>query len=142
MFAGHGVAPARIEFRGGSSHRAQLAQHNDVDIILDPFPYAGGLTTCEALWMGVPVVTLAGALFSSRHSTSHLCNVGLRDWVAESIAGYIDIAVCKASDIAALGALRSGLRDRLRASPLCDQVRFGRHFAAALRAAWREACAS
>jgi predicted O-linked N-acetylglucosamine transferase (SPINDLY family) len=141
-FSRHGIESSRIACRGSSTHRAQLAQHADIDIVLDPFPYSGGLTTCEALWMGVPVVTMPGAIFASRHSTSHLCNVGLVDWVAQDLENYRSIAVSRAADIAGLSALRAGLRARMKASPLCDQQRFGRGLGDALRAAWRDACGS
>ena len=140
-FVALGVDADRLDLRGGSGHRAFLREYNDVDIALDPFPYSGGLTTCEALWMGVPTVALAGEIFASRHSVSHLCNAGLDDWVAGSREAYVALAIAKARDVAALAALRSGLRDRVRASPLCDAPRFGRGFAAALRQAWATWCA-
>jgi protein O-GlcNAc transferase len=108
--------------------------------VLDPFPYSGGLTTCEALWMGVPTVTVPGEIFASRHSMSHLSNAGLSEWVAGDLAGYLELAVAKASDIPALAALRSGLRARVKASPLCNASRFGRNLGAALRLAWHEWC--
>jgi predicted O-linked N-acetylglucosamine transferase (SPINDLY family) len=139
-FAAHGIAASRIELRGPSRHRTFIGQYNDIDIVLDPFPYSGGLTTCEALWMGVPTVALAGEIFASRHSVSHLSNAGLDDWVAPDVASYADLAVTKASDIAALATLRSGLRARVKASPLCDAPRFGRNLGKALRAAWRDWC--
>jgi protein O-GlcNAc transferase len=139
-FAAHGVDAARLDLRGASGHRAHLAQHGEVDIVLDPFPYAGGLTTCEALWMGVPVVTLAGETFAGRHSASHLHNCGLRQFVAGDSREYEEIAVAQAADVAALARLRAELRERVAASPLCDAPRFARNLAAALRAAWREAC--
>ena len=141
-FAAHGVDRSRIVPRGGAPHRALLGEYNEVDIVLDPFPYAGGLTTCEALWMGVPVVTLAGEIFAARHSASHLGNVGLTDWVADDLDAYQAIAVAKASDLAALAALRAGMRARVRASPLCDGPRFGRHLGLALRQAWQDWCAT
>jgi protein O-GlcNAc transferase len=140
-FAAHGIAGSRLELRGPSRHRMFIGQYNDIDIVLDPFPYSGGLTTCEALWMGVPTVTLAGEIFASRHSVSHLSNAGLDDWVASDAATYADLVVAKASDIAALATLRSGLRARVKASPLCDAPRFGRNLGKALRAAWRDWCA-
>ena len=117
-----------------------MGQYGDVDIVLDPFPYSGGLTTCEALWMGVPTVTLPGEIFASRHSTSHLSNGGLADWVTDSVGDYIELAVARASDPAALANLRSGLREQVRRSPLCDAPRFGRSLGAAMRKAWLAWC--
>ena len=140
-FAAHGVPAARLELRGPSGHRAFIGQYDDIDIVLDPFPYSGGLTTCEALWMGVPTVTMPGEIFASRHSMSHLSNAGLADWVAPDLSAYVELAVTKASDIPALAALRSGLRARVKVSPLCDAPRFGRNLGAALRFAWRDWCA-
>ena len=80
-FAALGVGADRIVLRGASPHRTFLGVPNQIDIVLDPFPYSGGLTTCEALWMGVPTVTLPNETFASRHSISHLSNAGLSDWV-------------------------------------------------------------
>jgi protein O-GlcNAc transferase len=139
-FGQHGIAAGRIELRGSSPHREFMGQYNDVDLVLDPFPYSGGLTTCEALWMGVPTVTLPGDTFSSRHSASHLSNAGLADWVAGDLDGYIRLAISKASDQGALAELRRELRSRVKASPLCDAPRFGASLAAGLRAAWRDWC--
>ncbi len=140
-FAELGIAASRIELRASSSHRDLLGQYNDIDIALDPFPYSGGLTTCEALWMGVPTVTLPGETFSSRHAASHLSNVGLADWVAGNVADYQKIALQKASDLQSLSALRRDLRPMVKASPLCDAPRFGRHLAEALRHVWNDWCA-
>jgi predicted O-linked N-acetylglucosamine transferase (SPINDLY family) len=140
-FAKLDVAAKRLDLYGASQHRALLDEYNNIDVVLDPFPYAGGLTTCEALWMGVPVVTLPGETFASRHSTSHLNNVGLGDWVAADLAGYQELAVRAAADLPALAALRQGLRARVKASPLCDGPRFGRNLGTALRATWRSWCA-
>jgi protein O-GlcNAc transferase len=139
-FAAHGIAAARLELRGSSSLREQLAQHRAIDIVLDPFPYTGGLTTCEALWMGVPVLALAGESFAGRHSTSHLSNAGLADWIAADTAEYAERAVAWAADRPGLARLRATLRAQMAASPLCDAPRFGRHLGAALRGAWRAAC--
>lgn len=139
-FTEFGIHADSIELRGGSIHRTLLAEYGDIDIALDPFPYSGGLTTCEALWMGVPTVTLPGETFSSRHSTSHMSNVGLSDWVARDLAEYEAIAVARAADPRALSILRAGLRSRVRASPLCDAPRFGSGLGAALRLAWRDWC--
>jgi predicted O-linked N-acetylglucosamine transferase (SPINDLY family) len=139
-FAAEGVDAKRVELRGGSGHRALLEEYNDIDIVLDPFPYTGGLTTCEALWMGVPTVTWAGEIFAARHAASHLCNVGLEDWVAQDRAGYLDTALSRATDLDALALLRASLRPRMKASPLCDAARFGKNLGAALRGAWRAWC--
>jgi protein O-GlcNAc transferase len=139
-FATHGIPPERLELRGPSGHRDFIGEYNDIDIVLDPFPYSGGLTTCEALWMGVPTVTVPREIFASRHSMSHLSNAGLADWVACDMAAYVELAVTKASDVAALAALRARLRARVKASPLCDAPRFGRNLGAALRYVWRDWC--
>ena len=139
-FAANGIAATRVELRGASRHRAFVGEYNQVDIVLDPFPYSGGLTTCEALWMGVPTVTLPGEIFASRHSASHLSNAGLADWVAADLDGYIELSLAKAGDLPALAALRAGLRARVKASPLCDAPRFGRNLGTALRHTWRDWC--
>jgi protein O-GlcNAc transferase len=139
-FAAHGVDATRIELRGSSRHRAFLGEYNLLDLVLDPFPYSGGLTTCEALWMGVPTLTMPGETFASRHSTSHMCNVGLSDWVAPTRQAYVELAVAKASEPHLLADLRDGLRARVKSSPLCDSARFGRNLGDALRHAWQQWC--
>lgn len=138
--AAFGDVAERVEMRGSSGHRAFMGEYNGIDIALDPFPYSGGLTTIEALWMGVPTVMVPGEIFAARHSFSHMSNAGLEGWAAADIAGYVDLAVRKASDIAALAALRAGLRARVKASPLCNAPRFGRNLGQALRHAWTEWC--
>jgi predicted O-linked N-acetylglucosamine transferase (SPINDLY family) len=117
-----------------------MGEYGDIDVVLDPFPYCGGLTTCEALWMGVPTITLPGDFFASRHSVSHLSNAGLPEWVSDSTDAYIEMAVARAADLPALATLRAGLRDKVRRSPLCDAPRFGRNLGAALRHAWQQWC--
>ena len=139
-FAARGVAAGRIELRGASAHRAFLDEYNGIDFVLDPFPYSGGLTTCEALWMGVPTLTMPGETFASRHSASHMANVGLADWIMPSPDAYAAGAIARAADIPALAALRAGLRARVKASPLCDAPRFGRALGDALLLTWREWC--
>jgi protein O-GlcNAc transferase len=141
-FAAHRIAPGRIELRGGSPHRDLLAQYADIDVVLDPFPYSGGLTTCEALWMGVPTVTMPGETFASRHSASHMSNAGLADWVVEGADAYVARALACVADTDALARLRAGLRAHIRASPLCDAPRFGRSLGGALRHVWRDWCAA
>jgi predicted O-linked N-acetylglucosamine transferase (SPINDLY family) len=141
MFADEGVGADRIELQGKSPHPNLLAEYQRVDIALDTFPYSGGLTTCEALWMGVPVVTLPGATFAGRHSLSHLSNVGLTEAVAGNEQEFVDCAVRLADDLSHLGALRRTLRPRMAASPLCDAARFARNWTERMRDIWRMACA-
>lgn len=133
--AARGVDPARLDLRGPSPHAAMLAEYGEVDIALDCFPYNGGLTTCEALWMGVPVVALQGEAMISRQSASMLRAAGLADLVALDAARFVERAASLASDVAALAALRARLRDRLAASPLLDAPRFAAAFGALLERA-------
>ncbi|HYH17116.1 MAG TPA: tetratricopeptide repeat protein [Azospirillum sp.] len=137
LFAVRGVDPARLDLRGGLPHREFLAAYADVDVALDPFPYSGGLTTLEALWMGVPVVTLGGAAFCSRHSVTHLTSAGLEGLIAADADAYVATAAGLVADADRLADLRDGLRARLRASPACDAVRFTRGFESALRFMWQ-----
>lgn len=136
LFAARGIDPSRIDLRPSSPHPELLSQYNEIDIGLDPFPYSGGLMTCEALWMGVPVITCPGKTFAGRHATSHVSNVGLRELVAGDHADYVERAVALAGDWDRLASLRSRLRDQMATSPLCDGPRFARHFGAILREVW------
>jgi predicted O-linked N-acetylglucosamine transferase (SPINDLY family) len=138
MFAAQAIAPARLEFRGYAPHAELLAEYNGIDLALDPFPYSGGLTTCEALWMGVPVVTCPLETFASRHSLSHLSAVGLTETVASDLDEYADLAVSLAGDLPRLAGLRSRLRERMAASPLCDGKRFAADLSSLLQGVWRE----
>ena len=115
-----GMPMERIEFRGLS--RDYLEQYNDMDIALDTSPYPGGLTTCEALYMGVPVVTLKGNRHGARFGYSFLANLGLQELVAENAKGYVDIAVKIAGDSELLSLLRANLRRMMKASPLMDSA--------------------
>lgn len=139
--AEHGIDAARLIFESRSPHAQLLAAYGRVDIGLDTFPYSGGLTTCEALWMGVPVVTVTGATFAGRHSTSHLSNVGLTETIATDVDGYIATAAALAGNLDRLAGLRATLRERMAASPLCDGPRFASDFETALRGAWQAWCA-
>lgn len=136
----HGIEPYRVRIEGSSAHQELLASYNDVDIALDPWPYSGGLTTCEAMAMGVPVVTLPGPTFAGRHSASHLVNAGLQELVATDWQNYIDIAVGLTHDLNSLTIIRENLRSILLASPVCDGQRFGKNFADAMRAVWQRYC--
>src|SRR5699024_6762931 len=109
-----------------------------VDIALDPWPYSGGLTTCEALWMGVPVITYPGPTFAGRHSTTHLINAGYPEWVADSWEEYIEKAVSLAKDTEKLAEIRATMRQQVAQSPLCDGRKFGAHLATAFREMWKQ----
>jgi predicted O-linked N-acetylglucosamine transferase (SPINDLY family) len=139
-FAARGVALDRIDLRGFQSFDDYLALHGSVDLMLDTFPYAGGTTTCHALWMGVPVVSLAGDSTPSRGGASLLGVVGLDDLVAGTPEEYLSKAHALASDRARLSALRGGMRDRMSASPLMDVARFTRDLEGAYRTMWRNWC--
>ncbi|MBL8485806.1 MAG: tetratricopeptide repeat protein [Rhodocyclaceae bacterium] len=117
-FARRGIAAARIELREASPYLALLAEYADLDVALDPLPFSGGATTCDALWMGVPVVTLRGRRFASNHTVGHLTAAGLPELVAETEDEYVGTCARLAADPPALGRLRAGLRDQVAASPL------------------------
>jgi protein O-GlcNAc transferase len=142
LFAAAGIDPRRVDLAGRASHERLLATYADIDIALDPFPYSGGLTTCEALWMGVPVITLTGNTFAGRHSTSHLSNVGLSELITTTPEGYVATALALAQDPQRLTTLRQGLRERMTASPLCDAKRYTRDLEAVYRQMWVKYCES
>ncbi len=119
-----------------------LGEYGDVDIGLDPFPFCGGLTSCEALWMGIPIVTLPGTRPVSRQTLGFLNQVGLPELSAPSRERYVAIASELAGDLDRLAALRAGLRARMAASSLCDGPRFTRGLEAAYRTMWRTWCES
>jgi predicted O-linked N-acetylglucosamine transferase (SPINDLY family) len=136
-----GIDPARVELRGWIAGRQQhLELYGEIDIALDTWPYNGTTTTCEALWMGVPVITLAGEVHMSRVGATLLRSAGLDDLVAHSAAEYVDIAVALAGDAARRHSLRAGLRARLQASPLLDHAGFTRQLEAHCRRAWGAWC--
>ena len=137
-FATHGTARDRLILEEWTSQRADhLAAYQRVDIALDPFPYRGVTTSAEALWMGVPVITLRGDRFLSRTAESIAHNAGLADWIAVDEADYVAKAVFHASNLQGLANLRAGLRQQVLASPLFDAPRFARNFEAALWGMWR-----
>jgi|CXWL01.1.fsa_nt_gi predicted O-linked N-acetylglucosamine transferase (SPINDLY family) len=133
-FEGHGIDSARVELRPAERSLAEhLSRYGEVDIALDVFPYNGTTTTCEALWMGVPVVTLAGSTHVSRVSASILERVGLADLVAHAPEQYLDIAQRLAADVERRRALRAGMRARMQSSPLLDAAGFARDLESAFR---------
>jgi predicted O-linked N-acetylglucosamine transferase (SPINDLY family) len=129
LFAAHGIDSQRLDFLPSSSYADYLAAYYDVDVALDPFPFSGSVTTCDALWMGLPVVTCPGETFASRHTVSHLANAGLSGTVARDLENYVELAVGWASDLNRLADLRAGLRGKMAASPLCDGRRFADNLA-------------
>ncbi|MBL0932338.1 MAG: hypothetical protein IBJ15_19800, partial [Alphaproteobacteria bacterium] len=138
MFQAHGLDGSRVEFVGFVGDiAAHIARYRSIDVALDTFPYNGTTTTCEALWMGVPVVTLAGDRHAARVGASLLDRVGLGDLVAADPADFARIAAGLAADRARLAALRGNLRARMAASPLCDGRRLAREFETAYRGLWR-----
>ncbi len=138
LFSEHGIDPAHIECRGFRPHPGLFESYHDIDIALDPHPYSGCLTTCEALWMGVPVTTLPGPTFAGRHSASFLAAVGLTDWIASDEDQYVEIVSNKSANLSALSDIRQKLRNQMAASPLCDSARFGRALGHALQQMWNE----
>ena len=139
---GDDVAPRAVFGGMTRSIGDHFEAYNHVDISLDPFPFTGSTATFEALWMGVPIVTLAGDTFIGRMTASALSKVGLDDLIATSPEQYVEIAVRLASDHARLSELRHTLREKLNRSPICDGRRATRYFERALRAAWKRWCVS
>lgn len=140
LFAEQGIARERLLMRGPSGLADMMQEYGDVDIALDPVPYNGGTTTLQALWMGVPVVALAGGNFVSRMGASFMQSLGQPDWVAGDESGYVEAAVRLARDCAALRGHRAQLRDSMAASPLCDIQSYVRHFEALLQRMWASYC--
>jgi predicted O-linked N-acetylglucosamine transferase (SPINDLY family) len=136
-FAARGIDAGRLELLGPSSYEEYLAHYGGIDVALDPFPFCGGVTTCEALWMGVPVVTCPGPTFAGRHSLSYLSSVGLAELVAGDPEQYVQVAVRLARDWPRLAELRAQLRTQMAGSPLCDGRRFAANLLAVVRGAWR-----
>jgi predicted O-linked N-acetylglucosamine transferase (SPINDLY family) len=142
LFAQNGIPADRIELLSGTLAPAHLADYSRVDIGLDPFPYNGCTTTCEALWMGVPVITLAGVMSYSRFGVSLLSNLGMEDLIAMTPEAYVEKAVALAKGRRRLAALRAELRPRMAASVLCDAKAFARDVEQAYRSMWRRWCES
>jgi len=142
LFFQAGVSPERLEFIAFQPLADYLRQHHRVDIALDPFPYGGGTTTCDSLWMGVPVVTLAGRTAVGRSGVSLLSNLGLPELIAATPEQYLAIAAALAADMPCLARLRADLRPQMRASVLTDGAAFTADLEAAFREMWRRWCAT
>lgn len=139
-FEANGISPTRLTLEDYESRQNYFLAHHRVDIALDPFPYPGGTTTAESLWMGVPVLTLQGTHFLERQGVGMLANVGLEDWIASDVEDYIARAIRMATDVENLAKLRSRLRQQALNSPLFDGQRFANHFVDAMRQMWAEYC--
>jgi predicted O-linked N-acetylglucosamine transferase (SPINDLY family) len=133
-----GTDPQRITFVARLGMDEYLGTYKQIDVALDPHPYGGGTTTCDALWMGVPVITLPGATSIHRSGVSLRSNVGLSELMAESPEQYVHIASDLAADLPRLGKLRSSLRQRMFESPLMDAAGFVQGLHAAYRQMWRQ----
>lgn len=137
-FAERGIAKERLILQAGSPRRAYLDAYNDIDIALDPFPYGGITTTCEALWMGVPVITLPGALPTHRLSSDAILAVGLDDLVCRSEEEYLEKALALSASSDRLTKLRTSLRQRFTTSLLGNHRGFAESFAGVIRGLWRK----
>jgi protein O-GlcNAc transferase len=140
-FAEHAIAPERLQILGAfASEGDHLKAYHGIDIALDPFPYNGTTTTCEALWMGVPVITLAGQTHAGRVGLSVLTQAGLSELITPTPEAYVERAIELAKDLPRLQALRQGLRARLAASALCDAHGFTQALETAYREMWERYC--
>jgi len=143
QFASHAVEPGRLELLGRAPHFEFLETYGQIDIALDTFPYNGGTTTTEAIWQGVPVVTYAGRTWASRTSATLLREGKLGDWVADDLAGYVELAVRWGNDPDApqrFAELRTAMRVKLSATSVCDTAGFARAMETLYRGFWREWC--
>lgn len=136
-----GASPERISIVPYVALQEYFCRLDAVDIALDATPYSGGTTTCDALWMGVPVITAPGSRPSSRSAASILATAGLGEWIVADAESYVRRALALARDPSPLAGLRASLRERLRASPLMDEAGFTRDLERAYRAMWRRWCA-
>jgi predicted O-linked N-acetylglucosamine transferase (SPINDLY family) len=136
-----GVGEERIELLGRTASITEhLALYARMDVALDTFPYHGTTTTCEALWMGVPVVTLAGDRHAARVGVSLLTAIGRREWIAQDWSDYTAIAVVLANDIAGRAAWRHSLRSEMQGSALLDHAGQATRFGDAMRECWQSWC--
>ena len=140
LFGAQGIDAVRLEMHDRLPQQEFLRLHNRIDIALDPFPFSGTTTTCQSLWMGVPVITLAGRVHASRVTTGMLTSIGLTELVAGSEDEYVNIATRLAANIGKMAELRGGLRQRMLNSPLTDSGRFTLNLENAYRTVWKDWC--
>ncbi len=139
-FIKEGVSADRLELQQASPLQEYLSTYHRIDIALDPFPFPGGTTSVQGIWMGVPMITLRGDRMIYRQGESVLHNIGLHDWIAKDEDEYIELAVQKAGDLTGLAELRRELRGKLESSPLCDAKSFARNLENAFRQMWDKYC--
>jgi protein O-GlcNAc transferase len=139
-FAAAGIAPDRLHFHFIDTMEGYLQRHAQVDLCLDPFPFTGATTTCHAMWMGVPTLTLEGNTAPGRLGAAMLRHVGLEDFVAGTREEFVAKGLHLAREVEALAELRRGLRERFQQSPLGRPADFAVDLARAFRGMWRSWC--
>jgi protein O-GlcNAc transferase len=140
LFAADGIARERLTFLPAATRLDHFTAYGGIDLALDTFPHGGGMTTLDALWMGVPVVTSPGSTISSRLAAASLTAAGLTDFIAPDLESYVDLAAAKASNLPVLAKLRAGLRERMGGRALGNPVRYTRAVEACYREIWRRWC--
>jgi protein O-GlcNAc transferase len=141
ILAEEGVTAERVKLLGPTNRTGHFIAYQDIDIALDPFPHGGGMTTLDAMWMGVPVVTWSGRTISSRLAAASLTALGMTDFIAPDLDTYVEVAIAKATDVDALSRLRGTLRQRVADSSFGDPARYAGAVEAAYRQMWRCWCA-
>jgi predicted O-linked N-acetylglucosamine transferase (SPINDLY family) len=139
-FAARGIEPQRLQFHVQATIKDYLRLHGQVDICLDPSPFTGATTTCHAMWMGVPTLTLEGRTPAGRLGPAMLRHVGLDDFVASDPRDFVEKGLRRAGNLEALSELRAALRERFRQSPLGRPEDFAADLAEAFRGIWRDWC--
>jgi predicted O-linked N-acetylglucosamine transferase (SPINDLY family) len=142
LFREGGIAPDRLEFVAKVPWQEYLRRYGELDLCLDPFPYNGHSITFDALWMGVPVITLAGRTGVGRGGVSVLSNLGLSELIAPTPEQYVETAIAWGKDTERLAQLRAELRPRMQASPLMDGPQYAADVVNAFRRMWKAWCGS
>jgi predicted O-linked N-acetylglucosamine transferase (SPINDLY family) len=141
-FEEEGIAAERLQFHALCGGQEYLGLHHQVDMCLDPFPFTGATTTCNALWMGVPTLTWMGQTVAGRLGPALLRHAGLDAFVARSAQDFVDKGTRWAGNLESLSELRAGMRARFRESPMGQPVEFAQSLADAFREMWRRWCAT